>query len=120
MDHRNLDAWKKSIKLVKEVYDLTISMPDTEKFGLTAQMRRAAISIASNIAEGAARESDQDFIKFLYYSVGSATELETQLIISEELKYLQIPEDINEQIQQSKQVLLGLIRYLKSKREPKP
>ncbi|MBL7111489.1 MAG: four helix bundle protein [Bacteroidales bacterium] len=119
MDHRNLDAWTKSITLVKKVYELAHSMPDSEKFGLTNQMKRASISIPSNIAEGAARESDQEFIKFLYYSVGSTTELETQLIISEELEYLQIPDELDEYIQETKQVLLGLIRYLKSKKKPK-
>jgi four helix bundle protein len=119
MDHRNLDAWNKSIMLVKKVYGLTDRMPGKENYGLTMQIRRAAISIPSNIAEGAARESDLEFIKFLYYSVGSTTELETQLIISEELEYLQITDEINEDIQQMKQVLLGLIRYLKSKRKTK-
>ena len=71
MNHKDLEAWKKSLSLVKQVYHLAKKMPDSEKFGLTNQMKRAAISISSNIAEGAARDSDKEFIQFLYYSLGS-------------------------------------------------
>ena len=71
-------------------------MPDSEKFGLTNQMKRAAISISSNIAEGAARDSDKEFIQFLYYSLGSIVELETQLLISQELGFLNFPNEVEE------------------------
>jgi four helix bundle protein len=116
MNHKNLDAWRKSISLVKKVYKLAEQMPDSEKYGLTNQMKRAAVSIPSNIAEGAARNSDREFIQFLYYSLGSAAELETHLIISQELGFLSIPDEVDEYLQRTKQIILGLIRYIKSKK----
>ena len=116
MNHKELDAWSKSISLVMKVYNLTKEMPDSEKFGLTNQMRRAAVSIPSNIAEGAARDSDNEFIKFLYYSLGSAAELETQLILSQKLRFLSIPDNVDDDIQKTKQIIIGMIRYLKSKK----
>ena len=117
MNHKNLDSWRKSISLVKKIYKVTEQMPDSEKYGLTTQMRRAAVSITSNIAEGAARDSDKEFIQFLYYSLGSIAELETHLKISQELGFLTIPDEIENDLQRSRQLILGLIRYLKSKRK---
>ena len=72
--HKDLDAWKESMSLVEEVYKLTESFPKEEIFGLTSQMRRAATSIPSNIAEGAARNSEKEFIQFLHVSLGSLAE----------------------------------------------
>ena len=86
--HKDLDVWKKSMDLVEGVYRLTKSFPDSEKYGLTNQMRRCAVSIPSNIAEGAGRNSKKEFKQFLYISLGSISELETQLIISSKLNYL--------------------------------
>jgi four helix bundle protein len=86
--HQKLDVWRKSISFVKQIYELTGSYPAEEKFGLVSQMRRAAISIPSNISEGAARSSQKEFIHFLYISQGSASELETQIIISKELSFI--------------------------------
>ena len=86
--HKELIAWQKGIQLVKEVYRLTQSYPKEEVFGLTSQIRRCAVSIPSNIAEGCARRSDKELIQFLHIALGSAAELETQLIISKELSYL--------------------------------
>jgi four helix bundle protein len=77
MDHKDLDVWKRSMDLVVKVYQITKLFPDTEKYGLTSQMRRAAVSIPSNITEGAARKGDKEFIQFLYISIGSLSELET-------------------------------------------
>ncbi len=116
MDHKNLEVWKKSLYLVKLVYKLTEKLPVSERFGLTNQIKRAAISIASNIAEGSGRDSDKEFIQFLYYSVGSITELETQLIISEELGFLEIPDEVEDCLQILRKLIIGLIKYLKSKR----
>jgi len=116
MNHKSLDSWKISISLVRKIYKMTEKMPDTEKYGLTTQLRRAAVSIPSNIAEGAARDSDNEFIKFLYYALGSAAELETQLILTSELELLDVPNDIDEVLQRTKQIIIGMIRYLKSKR----
>lgn len=84
---RELKIWQVAIELVKDIYHLTKSFPQEEKFGLISQIQRSAISIPSNIAEGSGRGSDKDFIRFLDIAVGSAFELETQLIISAEIKY---------------------------------
>ncbi len=117
MNHKDLEVWKKSLSLVKAVYKLAENMPDSEKYGLISQMKRAAISIFSNIAEGAGRESDKEFIQFLYYSVGSIAELETQLLISQELGFLTIPDEVEDCLQMIRKLIIGLIRYLKSKRK---
>ena len=116
MNHKNPDAWRNSVSLVKIIYKLAERMPESERFGLTHQMKKAAVSIPSNIAGGAARDSDQELIHFLYYSLGSAAELETQLIISQELRFLCIPDDVDDYMQKTKKVILGLIRYIKSKK----
>jgi four helix bundle protein len=79
--HKDLDVWKKAIDLSAEVYRLSGSFPKEEIYGITSQMRRASVSIASNIAEGAARRTDKDFIHFLHMALGSASELDTQIEI---------------------------------------
>lgn len=84
-DFKDLIVWQKSIRLVKEVYKSTDALPPAEKFGLYSQMRRCAISIPSNIAEGKKRKSKKDFSRFLSMADGSAAELETQIIIAKEL-----------------------------------
>ncbi len=89
---RNLEIWKKSIELVQKVYKLTKKYPDEEKFGLISQMQRASVSISSNIAEGCSRNSEIEFKRFLEIAIGSAFELETQLIIASELDYHSISE----------------------------
>ena len=114
MDHKELEVWKKSIQLVKEIYELTKKIPDSEKYGLISQMRRCAVSIPSNIAEGSARNSDKEFIQFLYYSLGSTSELETQLIISIELNYISKDTQFSKIIEIRK-MIIGLIKHLKSK-----
>jgi four helix bundle protein len=86
--YRDLDVWKLSIELVKEIYQVTAKFPPTEIYGLTNQLRRAAISIPSNIAEGQGRNSFKEFKQFLAIALGSLAELETQLIISHEIGYL--------------------------------
>jgi four helix bundle protein len=86
--HEKLDVWKASIDLVLEIYRMTGGFPSDERFGLTSQIRRASVSIPSNIAEGAARNSDSDFVRFLYISQGSASEVETQLLIASRLGYI--------------------------------
>jgi len=84
---RNLQVWEKGVELTKSVYQLTKSFPEDEKFGLITQMRRCAVSIPSNIAEGSARNTEKDFSRFLSISLGSCFELETQLLIADQLKY---------------------------------
>jgi len=86
--HKDLEVWKKSLDFVESVYKLTEQFPKTEMYGLTNQMRRAVVSISSNIAEGAARSTKKEFIQFLYIALGSLSEVETQLIIAQRLRYI--------------------------------
>ena len=86
--YRDLEVWKLSIDFVKKVYQVTHYFPDSEKFGLINQIRRAAVSIPSNIAEGQGRNSTKEFKQFLAIGLGSLAELETQLIIAKEIEYL--------------------------------
>ena len=87
-DYKKLLVWQKAIELAIEIYKVTKSLPEDEKFGLSSQMRRAVISIPSNIAEGQSRHSKKEFIHFLRIAQGSNSELETQLILCENLSYL--------------------------------
>lgn len=85
MTYRNLQVWQKAMDLVEKIYMLTKLLPEEEKFGLASQMRRAAVSIPSNIAEGYCRSSTKEYIKFLYVAKGSNSELFTQLLICERI-----------------------------------
>ena len=91
--YRELDVWKKGIELVKETYKLTEKFPEREKYGLVAQMRRSAISIPSNIAEGFRRYHNKEYRQFLYVSLGSCAELETQVTIAKQLEYIRESEE---------------------------
>jgi four helix bundle protein len=86
--YRDLLVWQKGIAVVKSIYALTASFPDEEKFGLTSQMRRSAVSVPSNIAEGQARKSTREFIQFISNAEGSLAELDTQLVLSQELNLI--------------------------------
>ena len=86
--HERLDVWKRAIEFVIALYRLTEHFPKDEKFGLTSQLRRAAVSVAANIAEGAARKSSKEFLQFLSNSQGSASEIDTELLIAWRLGYL--------------------------------
>lgn len=114
MDYKELDTWKKSRILVKKIYQLIDLFPKSKEFGLKSQIRRSVVSIPSNIAEGSARSSDKEFIQFLYYSLGSACELETQIILAIDLKFI-ASKDILEKITEVKKLISGLIKYLKNK-----
>ena len=115
--HKDLDVWKKSVSLVTLIYEMTKGFPKDELYGLTNQIRRSAVSIPSNIAEGSARKGNKEFAQFLYIGLGSLSELETQLIISSNLKYIsserceQIMNDLND----IRRMLVGLIKYVKAK-----
>src|SRR6266404_2130018 len=86
--YKDMIAWQKGIQLVKSIYELTSSFPDQEKYGLISKIRRAAVFIPSNIAEGQARFSPADFRHFLRIARGSLAELETQLVLARELRYI--------------------------------
>ena len=85
--HKDLIVWQKSVELTLMIYELTLQFPPEEKFGIVSQMRRSAVSIPSNIAEGRSRGTRKDFAQFLHIAMGSVSELETQLEISARLKY---------------------------------
>ncbi len=106
-DHKNLIVWQKSMELVVLVYKLTEAFPSSEIYGLTSQMKRAAISIPSNIAEGRRRRSPKEFVHFLRIAFGSASELETQIEISERLKFGKL-----EYVNQTKALLQEVIKML--------
>jgi four helix bundle protein len=114
--HKDLKVWQNSIELVSEVYAITKNFPKDELFGLVSQIRRAAISIPSNIAEGSARNHKNEFIQFLYISLGSCSELETQLIISMNLGFIKehTLNELLEKIKSIRNMLIGLIKSVKS------
>ena len=112
--HKDLNVWKESMDLVEEVYRLTASYPAEERFSLISQMRRSAISVPANIAEGAARNTSADFCRFLYIGLGSLVELETQILLSERLGYLKVSQIIDK-LNQIRAMLLGLIHSLRKK-----
>lgn len=86
--YKDLIAWQKGMDLVATIYDATQSFPSHEQFGLTSQLRRAAVSVPSNIAEGKAHYSNRDFVRFLRHARGSLAEIETQVLIAQQRKYL--------------------------------
>jgi len=112
-DYKDLEVWKKAIEVVAEIYRLSLSFPDSEKFGITNQMRRASVSIPSNIAEGSARHHTKDFIHFLRIADGSAAELETQLIISGKLGFVTDTERLAHEIIVIRRMLAALIKSLR-------
>lgn len=117
MTHKDLIVWQKSVVFVTDIYTFSRSLPEDEKFGLVSQLRRAAVSIPVNISEGAARHSGKEFIQFLYVSLGSASEIDTILLIISNLKYGQ-PEELSKlqnQIQEIKKMLLSLIKSVNNK-----
>jgi four helix bundle protein len=114
--YTDLDVWKKARQLVKEIYLVTKKFPKEELYGLTNQMRRAAVSVPSNIAEGHGRNSTKDSLQFFFIARGSLYELETQIFVSFDLELLiQIDLDIlTNQITDCKKLLNGLIRYFET------
>ena len=99
------------------IYTLTESFPKDEQFGLTSQLRRAAVSIPSNIAEGSARNGNKEFIQFCYISLGSLSEVETQIIIATELNFIhtRLSSEVLEKVEIIRKKLLNFIKYLKNR-----
>lgn len=112
--HKDLDVYNKSITLVTEIYKVTASFPKPEMYGLTAQIRRAAVSIPSNIAEGSARNSQNEFRQFLYIALSSSAELETQLQIASNLGFLQADSKniLDSELTSIAKMLQGLIKSI--------
>ena len=114
--YRDLIAWQKAMVLTKMVYVQTKAMPSDERFGLVSQMRRAAVSIPSNIAEGPARQSRGDYLRFLRNARGSLAELSTQVELCSDLELMAPNGQLNDILAETDRVLQGLIRSLENKR----
>jgi four helix bundle protein len=109
---KDLIVWQKSMQVVKDVYVLTSEFPGTERYSLSDQMRRAAVSVPSNIAEGQAYQSSRDFLRFLHHSRGSLAELETQVLIAHSLNYISDSraKTVLDAIDEVSRMLSGLMR----------
>jgi four helix bundle protein len=115
--HRDLIAWQLAMKLAKKLYAWTRGMPPEERFGLTLQMRRASVSIPSNIAEGYGRQTLPDYLKFLRQARASLLELSTQAELAVLLEMLQPDPELTAMLEEEDRVLQGLIRSLQNKDE---
>ena len=109
----DLEVWKRSIDLVENIYQIIKKFPREENYTLASQFKKSAISIPSNIAEGASRNSKKEFTHFLFIALGSASELETQIIIAARLRFIKSTESILNDIEVIKKMLNGLITHLK-------
>ena len=115
-NHKDLDVWKKSMELTTRIYELTKLFPKDELYGITSQIRRASVSVPANISEGAARNSLKEFIQFLHISLGSLSELETEILIAKNIGYMDnYDENIFNDITDIRKMLLGLISSIKRK-----
>ena len=114
--HKDLRVWKESMQLAADVYRVTKSLPKDERFGLTAQIRRCAVSVPANIAEGAGRGSDVDFARCVAIARGSLSELETHLLLCEDLGFLVHDEVIHDRVKLLCAMLTGLNSVLRSRR----
>lgn len=117
--HHQLEAWKKAVDFVVMVYKATDGFPKEEKFGLTSQIRRAVVSIPANIAEGAGRQSPKEFAHFLSIAQGSASELETEILIAYRLDFLSKEKysDLYQELDQVGGLITGLSQFVKRKNE---
>jgi four helix bundle protein len=115
-DYKELDVWKRSIDLVVKVYAIIKTFPKEEIYALSDQIKRAAVSIPSNIAEGASRNSAKEFIQFLSIALGSTSELETQVIIAEKIGYIRGTYELLSEITIIRKMLNALISSLKRQR----
>jgi four helix bundle protein len=114
-DHKDLRVWKEGMRLAVDIYQITKSLPRDERFGIVAQMRRAAVSVPTNIAEGAGRRTAADFARFLAIARGSLAELETQLLLCEELRLLGASRSIHERIRYIRLMLTNLGKRLRER-----
>lgn len=110
--HKDLKVWQESMTLVTKIYKVSENFPKHEVYGLSSQIRRAAVSIPSNIAEGAGRKGENEFTRFLYIALGSLSELETQIEISQRLDYINNIEEINKSIYFIRNMISNLIKSI--------
>ena len=108
--YRSLIVWQKSMELVKKVYKITNTFPQEELFGLTSQIKRSVISIPSNIAEGKGRQTNKEFVQFLYIALGSLYELQTQMELAYELGFIDKIEDVENLMIEIEKMLNALIK----------
>jgi four helix bundle protein len=115
-NYKELTVWTKAVTLATDIYRATSEYPKSELYGITSQMRRCAVSISSNIAEGAGRSSNKDFARFLHIANGSSYELETQLLISKNLTYLKDAEfeSLDNSLVEIQKMLYTLIKRIES------
>ena len=115
--YKDLNVWQKAYSLCLTIYKLTGSFPGEEKYGLTSQIRRAAVSVPSNIAEGYGRKSIKEYIQLLYVAYGSICELETQILLSGDLKYIETGdlERLQQETGEVERMLKALIKSLENK-----
>ena len=118
--HKKLKVWQQSMELVTSVYRITASLPVEEKYGLTSQIRRSAVSIVSNIAEGVARQSNAEFARFLCTSLGSLSELDTQLDVCNRLGFLstEAHQSLNRSLTEIDRMLIGLRNSVRRRQKP--
>ena len=114
-DFRDLKVWQKAHHTTLAVYHHTVGFPASERFGLTSQLRRAAVSIPANIAEGSVRSSDADFARFLHIALGSASEVDYYLLLARDLKFWKatVYETLDCDLQEIKRMLASLISRVK-------
>ncbi len=115
--HEGLDAWDRGIDLVEEIYRVTKDFPEEEKYGVVSQLRRAVVSVPTNIAEGAGRRTSGDYIRFLFIASGSISEVETLLTISERLGYIgeDVFDSLREELSELSAMIGGLVKYLEGR-----
>jgi four helix bundle protein len=114
-DHRQLRVWREGLDLVEAVYRVTAELPVEERFGLAAQMKRSAVSVPANLAEGCGRQSQRELVRFVWISFASLAELETHIIIGRRIGLLADPE-LEERVQRLKAMLLRLAGKIEAKR----
>ena len=114
-DFKELNVWKKAFEFTKDIYKITENFPKSEIYGITSQLRRASVSISSNIAEGCGKLSERDFLNFLVISFGSSKEVENLLLLCKELNYINITDfnSLNQQLTETSKMLNAFISNIK-------
>ena len=115
LSYRDLNVWQNAMNLVEDVYKITANFPKEEKYGLISQIRRCSVSIPSNISEGFMRKSTKEYIQFIYISLGSLGELDTQMEIAVRLKFMESQKDFNENLLLIRKQLYGMVKSLKTR-----